>query len=163
MSDYSPRAVLKVLDSLDHASDRRSLERGDSRDRKQRPPVSAEMIEQYKTEWKAHGFPDFEYGVRADGQGALANDTPATLTPEHWLWIGVILDAIGCIRGTDPAWNKRCDECWFSNGFEHTYQRCAIAWVDCLDFAGVCNMLGLEYTYMRRKIFGKGRCNVRTN
>ena len=158
-----PRSGLRTLTKFDAEGDRYDLVLDDSRDRKQRPAVTAEMIERYKAEWKAHGFPDMEYGVTRAGQGTLANDSPATLTPEHWLWIGVILDAIGCIRGTDPTWHKTCKACWFSNGFEHTNQRCAIAWVDCLDFAGVCNMLGLEYTYMRRKIFGKGRCNVRTN
>ena len=137
-------------------------------------PVDAKLIERYKREWKERGFPDVSASRLARGrEPACSNDPISQPTAEQWLWVQVILEAVNDINRTSMYWNRHCVPCHdgqpcghvihgigqgnhahdqTSCPYFHTNRDCAVRLFHTAEFRQVCDALGLDADYMRKKV-----------
>ncbi len=145
-----------------------SMEKGQQWD--EEGAVDAAMIEQYKAWWKQHGFPnvDLTYGSRVGVEGI--NEPRHQPTNEQWLWVAVLKEAIDDFNKTSVHWDKPCYDCHELHcsippkypynthaGLRqcphyHNQQRCAAIWMAGRDCEEVCNLLGIDVGYFRKKV-----------
>jgi len=106
-------------------------------------PVTKSTIDAYKREWKKYGFPDVDFGAQSQ-IGNLVDPT-AQPTQEALLWSCVLSEAFvdverGCVS---EKYRLNADDAtkWF-----------AATTSELGDFEWVCDVLGLDAGYVRRKL-----------
>ncbi len=123
--------------------------------------VNSQTIEQYKSEWKKHGFPDVDFGLKGNRSPGVSNNYhDVTYQPmeEQWLWVAVILEAIADYNQTSVYHKKWCVDCTQpadkinKKVRRHTNQECAANWLAGPDCKMTCEMLGIDVGYFLKQI-----------
>jgi hypothetical protein len=110
--------------------------------------VTKDVIENYKREWKKHGFPDVDLRAQGRGHSNNLNDPVSQPTEEALLWSCVLSEAfVDVERGRLPSCSKK----------QRIDADDAVAWFAATtnqpgDFEWVCDVLGFDCGYIRGKV-----------